>query len=89
MGVWDGMWQASQSGLMFVLGAGVLLVVIGFVLDIIGMSRFKFYAQILASIIVVSMVITKLFGLLDTVDSSVKKGAPPPPQQTQTDKKGQ
>ena len=85
MGVYDGMWQAAQSGLMFVLGAGVLLTIIGFVLDIIGLSRFKFYAQMLASIVIVSLVVTKLFGLLDTVDTSVKRGAPQ--AQTQAQKK--
>lgn len=72
---------------MFVLGAGVLLTVVGFVLDIIGLSRFKFYAQMLASIIVVSLVVTKLFGLLDTVDANVKKGQPAPQAQTQQQKR--
>jgi len=78
MGIWDGMWQASQSGLMIVTGVGVLTVVLGFVMDIIGQGRIKFYLQMLATIFVVSMVVIKLFTLLDVVDTSVKKGQPSP-----------
>lgn len=78
MGVWDGMWQAAQSGIMLVLGAGVLLVAVKFILRIIGQGHMAEFAQILVTITIVSMILVKLFSLLSEVDTAVQQGRPAP-----------